>query len=125
MLIVAVVLRARPELVAEAAPRLIPSRRRTLVGAAAACVGLIVVVAPFASSLPDGLERVAERIGFAGRAAPAQPAPLADYAVMPLVHTSPWLATVTAGAIGALVAFAVAWLVARALAAPARVRTPR
>jgi len=34
------------------------------------------------------------------------------------MEASPWLATVLAGALGALVAFVVAWFVARALAAP-------
>ncbi len=119
MLIVAVVVRARPELVASAVPPSQPTHRRTVAYGAALAIGLMVLVAPFASSLPDGLEHVAERFGFAGRAAAAQPAPLPDYAVEPLAATSPWLATVLAGVLGALVAFAVAWFVARALAAPA------
>ncbi|MBI5831377.1 MAG: energy-coupling factor ABC transporter permease [Armatimonadetes bacterium] len=42
-------------------------------------LGLALV--PLASSLPDGLESVAERQGFAQAAAPARPAPLADYAL--------------------------------------------
>jgi hypothetical protein len=32
----------------------------------------------------------------------------------------PWLSAVLAGAVGAVLAFAVAWFVARALAAPGR-----
>jgi cobalt/nickel transport system permease protein len=124
MLIVAVVMRARPELVAASASAGLPARRRTLAYGAALSIGLMVMVAPFASSLPDGLEHVAERFGFASLAAASQPAPLPDYAVVPLADASPWLATVIAGALGALVAFAVAWFVARALAAPAD-PTPR
>lgn len=120
MLIVAVVMRARPELVAASASAGLPARRRTLAYGAALSIGLMVLVAPFASSLPDGLEHVAERFGFASLAAASQPAPLPDYAVVPLADASPWLATVIAGALGALVAFAVAWFVARALAAPGR-----
>ena len=120
MLIVAVVMRARPELVSSAAPSSRPAHRRTVAYGSAMAIGLMVLVAPFASSLPDGLEHVAERFGFAGLAAASQPAPLPDYAVVPLADASPWLATVLAGALGALVAFAVAWFVARALAAPVR-----
>jgi len=120
MLVVAVVVRARPELVTPNAPVALPAHRRTIAWGAAVSIGLMVLFAPFASSLPDGLEHVAERFGFAGRAAAAQPAPLPDYAVVPLADTSPWLATVIAGALGTLVAFGVAWFVARALAAPGR-----
>lgn len=119
MLIVAVVVRARPELLASAGPDGHTSHRRTMAYGAAVSIGLMVLFAPFASSLPDGLEHVAERFGFAGRAAASQPAPLPDYAVVPLADASPWLATVIAGGVGALVAFAIAWFVARALAAPA------
>jgi cobalt/nickel transport system permease protein len=118
MLIVAVVVRARPELVTSIEPAVRATRRRSIAYGAALSIGLMVLIAPFASSLPDGLEHVAERLGFAGRAAAAQPAPLPDYAVAPLTDASPWLATVVAGAVGTLVAFGVAWFVARALAAP-------
>ena len=120
MLIVAVVMRARPDLVMPAEPARATARGRTLAYGAALAIGSMVLVAPFASPLPDGLEHVAERFGFASRALAGQPAPLADYTVAPLLDASPWLATVLAGGIGALVAFAVAWFVARALAAPGR-----
>lgn len=120
MLIVAVVMRARPELATPAAPAVPRARRRAVAFGAALSIGLMVLVAPFASSLPDGLEHVAERFGFASLAAPTQPAPLPDYSLLALAEASPWLATVLAGALGALVAFAVAWFVARVLAAPVR-----
>ena len=121
MLIVAVVARARPELVAPATTATAPPRHRAAVAyGATLSIGLMILVAPFASSLPDGLAHVAERFGFAESAVAAQPALLPDYTVVPLVAASPWLATVAAGAIGALVAFAVAWFVARALATPGR-----
>ena len=120
MLIVAVVMRARPEQLEASASAGRPARRWRLAYGAALATGLAVVVAPHASSLPDGLEHVAERFGFAGRAVASQPAPLPDYAVVSLADASPWLATVIAGGLGALVAFAVAWFVARALAATGR-----
>jgi cobalt/nickel transport system permease protein len=119
MLIVAVVMRARPELVTSAVPAVQRTYRRTVAVGAALAIGLMVLVAPFASSLPDGLEHVAERFGFARLAEASPPAPLPDYTLVPLAEASPWLATVLAGALGALVAFVVAWFVARALAAPA------
>jgi cobalt/nickel transport system permease protein len=118
MLIVAVVARARPELVVP--EQLADGRGRTLAWGAVLGVAAMILVAPFASPLPDGLEHVAERFGFASRAVASQPAPLPDYTVTPLVDASPWLAAVIAGGLGALVAFAVAWFVARALAAPGR-----
>lgn len=77
-------------------------------------LGLAVFVAPFASSWPDGLEAVAEKFGFAGRAvAPAVTAPVAEYA-MPGVS---WTvgATALAGVLGAGVVFALAWLLGRVL----------
>jgi cobalt/nickel transport system permease protein len=120
MMIVAVVARSRPELLAPAATTTSSTRQATLAYGATAAIGLMILLAPFASSLPDGLEHVAERLGFAGRAVAAQPAPLPDYTLLPLADASPWLATVVAGACGALVAFGVAWFVARTLAAPGR-----
>lgn len=120
MMIVAVVARSRPELLARAATIAPGSHRATLAYGATFTIGLMILLAPFASSLPDGLEHVAGRFGFAGRAVAAQPAPLPDYTLVPLADAWPWLATVVAGACGALLAFGVAWFVARTLAAPGR-----
>lgn len=126
MLILVVVIRARPELLApEQGGGRVARYRPLAAGVAMATTGLLVLVAPFASSLPDGLEHVAERYGFAARAVAAQPAPLPDYSVAALAAESPWLSTVLAGACGTLVAFAVAWFVARALAAPGRAASQR
>jgi cobalt/nickel transport system permease protein len=125
MLIVAVVARSRPELVASLPQPAATPRRRAAAYAAVMTIAAMILLAPFASSLPDGLEHVAERFGFADRAAGGQHAPLPDYALTMLSERSPWLSTAAAGAIGALVAFAVAWFVARALAAPGRVAARR
>jgi cobalt/nickel transport system permease protein len=83
-----------------------------LVYAGLAVLGLVLFAAPFASPLPDGLEAVAAKLGFEHAAHdPVLPAPAADYAV-PGVH---WAAgaTALAGAIGAVVVFLLAWLLAR------------
>ena len=62
---------------------------------------LAVLLSPFASADPDGLERVAENLGFLehGQSAPYQFLP--DYTIPFLGDTS--LSTIAAGAVGALV----------------------
>ena len=62
---------------------------------------LAVLLSPFASADPDGLERVAENLGFLeqGQTAPYQFLP--DYTIPFLGDTS--LSTIAAGAVGALV----------------------
>jgi hypothetical protein len=74
--------------------------------ALAVAVGLATAVAPFASSSPDGLERVAQDKGFAhhGR---AHDAPVAGYA-FPGVHDER-LATGLSGFAGTIVTFAAGW----------------
>jgi cobalt/nickel transport system permease protein len=117
MLVLAVVARARPELFT--GMDRVEGRRRALAAyGATAAVALVVFVAPFASSMPDGLEHVAERLGFAAHAAQASSAPLPDYSVATLAADSPWLGTVIAGGIGTLMVFGIAWFLARALATP-------
>ena len=84
-----------------------------------ATLALLVFVAPVASSLPDGLDWVAGRLAFAQQATTLQAAPLEGYS-LDVAAASPGMATVLAGLIGAAVAFAVAWLVARALTPASR-----
>jgi hypothetical protein len=82
-------------------------RRFTILALAVAIV-LAAVLAPFASSSPDGLEKVAERQGFADRGRPApvqESAPVPEYA-FPGVEDAR-LATALAGLAGALGAFAL------------------
>ncbi len=83
--------------------------RRFTILALAVAVLLGVALAPFASSSPDGLEKVAADRGFleAGRLAPVQEsAPVPGYA-FPGVE-DPRLATALAGLAGTLVVFAAA-----------------
>jgi len=81
-------------------------------------LGLALFVAPFASGWPDGLERVATRLGFGTRATAtrALATPLPGYRIPGVV--SPVLSTALAGAAGTLVAFALAWLLAALLTPP-------
>lgn len=117
-LVLAPLLRARPELLdlgASPAAAAAGQHRGGWLLAGIAAFGLALFVAPFASPLPDGLEHVAESLGFAERAHADSvvPAPLPDYA-LPGVE-SPGLATAIAGAIGTAAALLLSWLIARAL----------
>jgi len=77
-------------------------------------LGLAVFVAPFACAWPDGLERVAANLGFAGQATePSLPAPVPDYQ-FPLLGTGV-PATAAAGVIGTVVALLAAYGLARLL----------
>jgi cobalt/nickel transport system permease protein len=80
-------------------------------------LGLALVVAafiaPFASSLPDGLETTARSLGFATLARPALPGPMAG-------DGSAWArfavaAPAVAGTIGTLAAGLLAWAISRSL----------
>ena len=70
---------------------------------------LAVFIAPFACSWPDGLESVAERLGFLGRASerPLVSAPLPDYTIPGLGHAG--VATALAGAVGSSIVFVLFW----------------
>jgi len=79
-----------------------------LVGLGASLL-LAVLVSPFASSSPDGLERVAEDKGFISRAEEGEPAwnssPVPDYTVPGVESES--VATGLAGLVGTLGVFLV------------------
>ena len=95
-----------------------------LVGGIAAALLVVAVLAPHASTDPDGLERVAEDGGFADRAADAPFEILADYRVPGVEGET--ASTILAGAIGVAAVAAVTLLVARgrrARAARARDRS--
>ncbi len=105
-------LRSRPDLIQPAQRSPLPARV-TMIGLAAA--SLLTVVAPLASSDPDGLERVAEDLGFSERAGSAWYELLPDY-------TIPWLGdtpagTIVAGLIGVIATAGIVWLIARRLRA--------
>lgn len=87
-------------------------RAREIVIGLAAALALAVLVSPFASPWPDGLEKVAEEKGFLseGEGDPAVKAPVPDYA-WPGVKDEGH-ATRLAGAAGTLACFAAAWAAA-------------
>ena len=79
---------------------------------------IVVVLAPFASGDPDGLERVAIDVGFAEQGTDAGFQLLPDYSV-PFLGDSP-VSLVVAGLIGVALLFAAMWLLGRVLARRAR-----
>ena len=112
-LVLAAVARLRPELMRDDAPA-------AGVGAAAVqglvvALGLAIFVAPFACAWPDGLEKVAARLGFESAAVSARivSAPMRDYAFPRFHRIGP--STAAAGAAGTLAAFVLSYLLARGL----------
>jgi cobalt/nickel transport protein len=91
------------------------NNRRWIWLALAAALLVGGLISGFASSSPDGLERVAEDQGFAERASelPLVASPLADY-LFPGIR-SERLATGLAGMLGTLLLFACGWAAARLL----------
>jgi cobalt/nickel transport protein len=79
----------------------------------ALAVALALIVSPWASSSPDGLEKVAEDKGFIGKAEETDPAwnssPVPDYAMPGLDESHPALATALAGLAGTVAIFLIAW----------------
>jgi cobalt/nickel transport system permease protein len=113
-LVLAGIFRARPELLATATSE----TQRPSYGLVAAygglvALGLALFVSPFASKWPDGLERTAELLGFKSAHPAILPAPMSDY-TLPGLHGSV-LGTAIAGALGTVIVFGLAWLLARAL----------
>lgn len=107
--IVSVVFKVRPELasdVARATSARISLRRGFGMGCAVA-IGALLLLAPWASTLPDGLEAVAERLGFASKETQAHTAPAAGYLITSLPDRS--ASTVVAGAIGVVACVGV-WI---------------
>lgn len=74
---------------------------------------VVVVFAPLASGDPDGLNRVAENLGFAQHEQPAPYEILPGYEVPFLTGNA---STIVAGLLGVLVVFALIWLIGRFLA---------
>jgi hypothetical protein len=90
---------------------------RLLVGLGLAlAVGLATAVSPFASSSPDGLEKVAEEKAFLDQGelhSLQQDSPIPDYAFPGIENER--LATGAAGFVGTLTVFAIGWGVAALL----------
>jgi len=113
--VVAFVLKVRPDLLyEETGPAAVHSWKAVAATGTAVALGTALLLAPLASTQPDGLEHLAALLGFEHKAIPVAAAPLAEY-VFPWVR-SPWVATALAGVTGTLLSLGVAWLIARGLA---------
>jgi cobalt/nickel transport system permease protein len=74
---------------------------------------LAVLISPFASGNPDGLERVAENIGFLDTGLDAPYNLLPDYSIPFLGETA--ISTILAGLVGVFILFALLFLLGRNL----------
>jgi cobalt/nickel transport system permease protein len=111
-LIVAAVLRVRPELIEPQAQH--PERHGSPVPAGLGlALAVVVLLAPLTYVAPDGLTRVAQRLGFQSSEQASLAAPLPEYRVPGLASGA--LATIVAGCIGTVLLFALCWLLALAL----------
>jgi cobalt/nickel transport system permease protein len=109
------VLRWRPDLVA-GVNGAAGVRRPAALGLGLLGLALLVAafVAPFASGLPDGLERAALDLGFASRARALMPAPFWETALPRGALAT--LGPVLAGVVGTLLVGLLAWALTRGLA---------
>jgi cobalt/nickel transport system permease protein len=115
-LVIATIDRVRPELLLERVqPDIQSSRRGLTVCGLLVSLGLVVFLAPVACSWPDGLEKVVAVSGFERKAAetPVLSSPLPNYAV-PGINSAVF-STVIAGCVGTVIAFVLAYLLARFL----------
>ncbi|MBN1220559.1 MAG: PDGLE domain-containing protein [Anaerolineae bacterium] len=107
----AFIMRVRPDLLETEAVAARGGRGWIVGGVVVALI--VVLFAPWASADPDGLERVAEKLGFIGQGLDAPYQILPDYTIPFLGETG--LSTIIAGIIGALVVAAVAVGIGRLL----------
>jgi cobalt/nickel transport system permease protein len=113
-LVVAGLLKIRPDLFVREKRLFSPGHRSSaLAYGLLLLAGLSLFLAPFASPWPDGLEHVAEKLGFSVRAleTPLSHTPLANYSVSG--WSGGWGSTLVAGAIGTLLAFSLSLLMGR------------
>lgn len=119
MLVFAAVYGTRPDLLKAEGSR--PEALRTrpltdmLIYGSLVTIGLVLFVSPFASTWPDGLEKVAAVLGFESRtlAHSLAASPVAHYRVPGI--GSPEAATAVAGLLGAAVVFILSFVLARTL----------
>jgi ABC-type Fe3+ transport system permease subunit len=90
------------------------SRRRWWIGGLVIAVLVVVVLAPLASSDPDGLERVAEDLGFIDRAENVVGGLLGDYAIPGI--EDPAVSTIVSGLLGIAIVVLVIFGIGRLLA---------
>jgi cobalt/nickel transport system permease protein len=116
MLVLSAIAKTRPELLTEPAIQTHRNENKpTLMYGAVIVLGLLLLIAPFASQLPDGLDRVAQSLGFESKKIENQgfSTPLKEYRFFG-IESNP-LSTIAAGMIGAGIVFAISFLLAGVL----------
>lgn len=115
------IFRTRPDLLDEKSVAAQSGRGWILAGVAISLI--VVLLSPFASADPDGLERVAMDMGFidAGQSAPYEIMP--DYTIPFIGETS--LSTILAGGAGMLVVLGLAYAAGRLLQKKSQTQNPQ
>jgi cobalt/nickel transport system permease protein len=115
MLVVAAIARTRPELLKDSDEMSSGVLPTTFVYVAIIVIGILLLVAPHASALPDGLQSVASQFGFEHKADATSvlSSPLNQYQIPGIQSSS--MTVLTAGGIGAGAVFALSFLLARIL----------
>lgn len=124
MLVLAAIGNTRPELLHNRGTELSNKKQQGIfVFGTIIVLGLLIFVVPYASTLPDGLNKVAESFGFEYRASlqPVIDTPFAKYSFPGI--GSPTVASIAAGMIGALAVFGFSVLLSRALVPTKRTGT--
>ena len=109
----AFIIQTRPDLLGEGSESAKASKNWSYIGGLIALI--VVLLSPFASADPDGLERVAENLGFLGAGQDAPYSIIPDYTLPFLGETA--LSTIVAGVIGIAVVAAIMVLIGRGLKA--------
>jgi cobalt/nickel transport system permease protein len=113
-LVILAIARARPDLLeAESPAHPRGTGLEFLAFGLVVALGLGIFVSPYACSWPDGLDKVAEKFGFAARATTLIKTWIPDYQ-MPGI-SSKGIATAIAGGLGVLLMFGLAYVVGRVL----------
>jgi len=117
MLVLAAIRSTRPELLHRSAATPTTSEQKALlVYGGIVVLALLILVVPFASTLPDGLISVAQSLGFEYRqnAQPAISTPFSNY-TLPGIQSSA-ISSILAGFLGAALVFGLSYLFARIIA---------
>ncbi len=109
----AFIFQTRPDLLGEGSESAKGSRNWAWVGGMIAL--LVVLISPLASGDPDGLERVAEDLGFIGTGLDAPYSIIPDYTIPFLGETA--LSTILAGVVGIIVVAVIMILIGRGMKA--------
>jgi cobalt/nickel transport system permease protein len=117
-LVLTAVLRLRPEVLEHRGHEPSAGPVSTVVLGLATSLGLALFVSPFACKWPDGLERLAQRVGLEPWQVQLASAPMRDYAIAGV--KSSLLATSLAAAAGTVLVFGLSFALGSWLAAPSR-----